>query len=54
MTRAGAWYSYGDIRLGQGLAQAAQFLEEHPDIAERIAKDIRAKAGIPEPKPLGE
>ncbi|MCS7217028.1 MAG: recombinase RecA [Candidatus Bipolaricaulota bacterium] len=54
VTRAGAWYSYGDIRLGQGLAQAAQFLEEHPDLAQRIAKDIRAKAGIPEPKPLGE
>ena len=52
--RSGAWYSYGDVRLGQGVAQAAQFLEENPDLAAQIEGEIREKAGIPTPKPRGD
>lgn len=54
ISRSGSWYSYGDTRLGQGMAQAAQFLQDNPDLAEKIVSEIRVKAGIPEPKPLGE
>ncbi len=52
VTRSGSWYSYGDVRLGQGIAQAAQFLEEHPELADQIARDVREKVGIPAPKPI--
>ena len=54
VTRSGSWYSYGDLKLGQGIGQAASYLAENPEVAERLVAEIRQKAGIPEPKPLGE
>ncbi|MCX7749989.1 MAG: recombinase RecA [Candidatus Bipolaricaulota bacterium] len=50
ITRSGSWYSYGDVRLGQGLAQAAQFLHDNPDLTDKIALEIRKKAGLPLPQ----
>ena len=54
ISRSGSWYSYGDVRLGQGIAQAAAFLDENPDLATKIEREIREKAGLPEPKGLGD
>lgn len=54
ITRSGSWYSYGEIKLGQGMNQAANYLAENPELAERIAAEIREKAGIPQPQPFGE
>lgn len=51
ISRSGSWYSYGDIRLGQGLAQAAQFLHDNPDLTDRIVREVREKAGLPLPRP---
>lgn len=51
ITRSGSWYSYGDTRLGQGLAQAAQFLVNNPDLTDQIVREVREKAGLAEPKP---
>ncbi len=39
--RAGAWYSYGDIRIGQGRDNARTFLSESADIAAEIESKIR-------------
>ncbi len=50
ITRSGSWYSFGTTRLGQGLAQAAQFLQENPDITDQIVRAIREKAALPEPQ----
>ncbi|MBC7220497.1 recombinase RecA [Candidatus Bipolaricaulota bacterium] len=50
ITRSGSWYSFGDTRLGQGLAQAAQFLRDNPDITDQIIRAVREKAGLPEPQ----
>jgi len=36
VAKAGSWYSYGDERIGQGKESARRFLEENPDIADRI------------------
>ncbi len=44
--RAGAWYSYGDERLGQGRENAKGFLRENPDIAEEVEARIRREMGI--------
>lgn len=52
VTRSGSWYSFGDIKLGQGVSQAAAFIAENPDVAEQLVAEIRAKTGIPEPRPL--
>ena len=42
ITKSGAWYSYGDIRLGQGKEKVKDFLRENPDIAKDIEAKIRA------------
>ncbi len=44
--RAGAWYSYGDVRLGQGRENSKQFLQENPEIKEEIEEKIRIEAGL--------
>ncbi|MDD2891458.1 MAG: recombinase RecA [Candidatus Gracilibacteria bacterium] len=40
--KSGAFYSYGDIKLGQGRENARLFLKENGKIAEEIEKKIRA------------
>ena len=45
--KSGAWFSYGDERLGQGRENAKQFLRDNPDIAEELEMKIRAKMGLP-------
>ena len=44
--RAGAWYSFGDIRIGQGRDNARNFLMENSDIADQIESQIRERVGI--------
>jgi len=41
--KAGAWYSYKNDRIGQGKANAAKFLNEHPEIRDEIESTIRAQ-----------
>ena len=42
--KAGAFFSYGDIRLGQGKEAAKQYLEQNPEIAQEIEQQVRASA----------
>ena len=44
--KSGAWYSYGDERIGQGRENAKQFLRDHPDMALQIEDKIRASHGL--------
>ena len=47
--KSGAWYSYGDERIGQGRENAKQFLRDNPEMRDKIEKAIRANAaGISE------
>lgn len=39
--KAGAWYSYKGTKIGQGKANAAQYLEDNPEIADEIETEIR-------------
>jgi len=41
ITKAGAWFSYGDERLGQGRENAKQYLKDHPEIATEVEAKIR-------------
>ena len=45
--KSGAWFSYGDIRLGQGRENAKNYLKENPEIALEIENKIRAKYDLP-------
>ena len=42
--KAGAFFSYGDIRLGQGRESAKQHLRQNPELAREIEEKIRASA----------
>ena len=42
INKSGAWYSYGDVRLGQGKEKVKDFLHDNPDITQEIEKKIRA------------
>ena len=41
--KTGAWFSYGEARLGQGRENARQFICDNPDLAEEIRQKILAK-----------
>ena len=41
--KSGAWYSYGDDRIGQGKDNVRQFMKEHPDMANEIESQLREK-----------
>lgn len=40
--KAGSWYSYGDIRLGQGRENAKVYLEENPELLQEIFDKVRS------------
>jgi len=44
--KSGAWYSYGDERIGQGRENAKTFLKENLDVALAIEDKIRAAHGL--------
>jgi recombination protein RecA len=56
LSKTGAWFNYGDTRLGQGRENARDFLKANPEIANAIDDEIRSKVasievgveGIPE------
>jgi recombination protein RecA len=46
--KSGAWYSYGDERVGQGRDNARTFLEEHPDVLAQIERKLLQQHGLVE------
>ncbi len=42
--KSGAWYSYNGEKIGQGKDNVRQWLKEHPEKAQEIEQQIRAKA----------
>jgi recombination protein RecA len=46
VTKSGAWYSYGEERLGQGRDNASTYLAEHPELAAELERRLRAKLGL--------
>ncbi len=49
--KSGAWYNYGDIRLGQGRENSKQFLRDNPDLADEIEVALRAELDLPVAEP---
>jgi len=44
--KAGSWYSYKDERIGQGRENVKQYLEDHPEVAENLALEIKNSLGL--------
>jgi recombination protein RecA len=47
--KSGAWYAYKGERIGQGKENVREFLKTHPEIAQDIELQIRAKLLPPKP-----
>ena len=43
MKKSGAWFSYGETRVGQGRENTKQYLRDNPEIANEIEAKIREK-----------
>ena len=50
--RSGSWFSYSDVRLGQGRENASKFLRENTDVLEELRVKVLAARGVqPEQQP---
>lgn len=45
--KSGAWFSYGDTRLGQGRENAKNYFKENPELRLEIENKIREKHSLP-------
>jgi recombination protein RecA len=43
VTKTGAWFTYGETRLGQGREQAKEFLRSNKDVSQQLEGEIRTK-----------
>lgn len=44
VTKRGAFFSYGDVRLGQGRENAKEFLQQNPELTKEIDQAVRQRA----------
>lgn len=51
--KSGAWYSYGDARIGQGRENAKQYLKDNPAISREIEAKVRELFSMGASKSLG-
>ncbi|MCJ7806805.1 MAG: recombinase RecA, partial [Clostridia bacterium] len=47
ITKSGAWYSYGNERLGQGRENVRDFLKNNPEMRQEIETKVRELIGLP-------
>ena len=48
VSRSGSWYSVGEERIAQGRDNAKQYLEDNPDMYNKLLQDLRAHFGFGE------
>jgi recombination protein RecA len=49
--KVGTWFSYGDMRIGQGRDNAREFLENNPEVAAEVEAKLREKLGLGRVRP---
>jgi len=55
LTKTGAWFSMGDVRLGQGRENARKFICENPEIHTKLESELRTILGLTgESEPAGD
>ena len=50
--KSGTFYSYGDLRLGQGRENSKEYMAQHPDLASEIESRIRGMTETPPLQPV--
>lgn len=50
INKSGAWYSYGEERLGQGRENVREYLKEHPEVTKEIEQKVRSALNVGEVK----
>jgi len=51
ITKSGAFFSFGETRLGQGRENVREYLRQHPELAQTIEQQIRANTVLPQSPP---
>jgi len=46
--KSGAWFSYGDTRIGQGRENAKQYMQDNPDVANELEEKIKNRLTSPD------
>jgi len=46
ISKSGSWFSYGDLRMGQGKENAKEFLTENPDIFQELEARVKIALGL--------
>ncbi|MDD4237160.1 MAG: recombinase RecA [Desulfotomaculaceae bacterium] len=46
INKSGAWYSYGDDRLGQGRENVKEYLKEHPEVTNEVELKVRQALNV--------
>ena len=52
--KMGSWFSYGDMKIGQGRENAKQFLTDNDDVREEIVQKVKSFMGLEETAPENE
>lgn len=52
--KSGAWYSYGETRMGQGRENSKEFLKENPDVFGEIVLKVKRALGMLPPEEKNE
>jgi len=52
--KSGAWFSFGEVRLGQGRENAKTFLQENPEVTSEIDRKVREYLGMTGPSARDE
>ncbi len=52
--KSGAWFNYGEVRLGQGRENSKQFLRDNPDPADELEAKLRVALNLPASRPVEE
>jgi recombination protein RecA len=51
--KSGAWYSYGDQRIGQGRENAKLFLKDNPTLMAEVEQKVKDSLGVKGVVPAG-
>lgn len=54
LEKAGAWYSYNGVKIGQGREAVKKYLKEHPEVSKEIVTKVKEKVGIIQPASKGK
>ncbi|MBC7240203.1 MAG: DNA recombination/repair protein RecA, partial [Chloroflexi bacterium] len=46
LQKTGTWYTFGDLRLGQGRENARDYLRAHPETAAEIERKVREALSV--------